>query len=535
MTEWSLAVDFGTTFTTAAMVSGETVNILELDGSVKIPSAVALDDEGELVVGLASGDEAGWPPERVERNPKRSLGRTRHLVLDGTPIPVADAVAALLRAIADEGTRRRNGVPPTKLVLTHPVRWSASRRAELAAAAIAAGLPEPIMVAEPVAAAMHYLDESIAPGDLVAVYDLGGGTFDAAVLRRTSDGLELAGEPGGNADLGGERLDDLLYGMVGARLSAEHSELWEQMAAGSTPTARRQAAELRRDVRRAKEALSRQQAYTVHIAAVGADLRITRPEFEALVTAPLRDTVDELAATIERCDVAAGDVAAIYLVGGASRIPLVTRLVSERFGELPATFDDPKSVVVLGAAGLVRDRPAAVPETAPAAPAPVYAEPVAPTVTPPLGTPVAAGPAGAGASTGTRRPRTALLVSVAAAALVAALVGGGVAFLGPRLASSSTPVPAANVVPAAQPVAPAVAPPPTTTTADAPATTTRPRATTTTTTSRPPRSSSSTAPTTESCSSDCMTEDPMTGDTYGSDTGGTLYEDPNTGSYSTGY
>ncbi|MEJ2887918.1 Hsp70 family protein [Actinomycetospora aeridis] len=483
MTEWSLAVDFGTTFTAAAMVVGDTVTIIELDGSAKIPSAVALDDDGDLVVGLASGDEAGWAPDRVERNPKRSLGRTKHLVLDGQPVPVAKAVGALLRAIADEGMRRRNGEAPAKLVLTHPVRWSSARVAELAAAATAVGLPEPVLVPEPVAAAMHYLDERIVDGDLVAVYDLGGGTFDTAVLRRTDDGFELAGEPGGNADLGGERLDDLLYGLVGTRLAASHPEVWDEMTTGETPAGRRQAAEVRRDARRAKEALSRQQYFTMHVAAAGTDLRITRPEFEALVTAPLRDTVDELDATIERCGVERSAIAAIYLVGGASRTPLVSRLVSERFGDLPATFDDPKSVVVLGAARLVRESGVAVPEVAPTAATetvkPVYAD--APT-TPPVGTPTAAITTAPRSSS---RPRW--MMPVAVAALTAALVGGGVAFVAPSLAAQDAPLPApaAATVPAPAPV---VAPPPVTTTTTAAPTTAARRSTTTTprpTTERP--------------------------------------------------
>ncbi|WP_433029613.1 Hsp70 family protein [Actinomycetospora sp. CA-053990] len=509
MTEWSLAVDFGTTFTTAAMVVGDTVTIIELDGSAKIPSAVALDDEGELVVGLASGDEAGWAPDRVERNPKRSLGRTKHLVLDGQPIPVARAVGALLRAIADEGMRRRNGEAPAKLVLTHPVRWSSTRVAELAAAATAVGLPDPVLVPEPVAAAMHYLDERIVDGDLVAVYDLGGGTFDTAVLRRTDTGFDLAGEPGGNADLGGERLDDLLYGLVGSRLAQSHPELWDEMTTGETPAGRRQAAEVRRDARRAKEALSRQQYFTMHVAAAGSDLRITRPEFEALVTAPLRDTVDELAATIERCDVEPSDVAAIYLVGGASRTPLVSRLVSERFGDLPATFDDPKSVVVLGAARLVRESGVAVPEMAPepttVSPTTVYRD--APT-TPPVGTPTVAMAAASSTPPAPSRSRPRWMLPVAVAALTAALVGGGVAFVAPSLASQETPVPAAATVPAPAPVV-APAPVTTTTTAEADPTTAARRTTTTTprpTSERP----TTTKPKTSETTTSEMEEEPLT-------------------------
>ena len=158
--EWSLAVDFGTTFTTAAMVSGETVTIIELDGGPKIPSAVALDDEGELVVGLASGDEAGWAPS--------ASSATQSVPWDGPSTSCSTAGRSRSRApsgrsCAQWPTRACGAATgrPRGSSADHPVRWSSSRCAELAAAATAVGHPDPLLVPKPVAAAMHYLDERI--------------------------------------------------------------------------------------------------------------------------------------------------------------------------------------------------------------------------------------------------------------------------------------------------------------------------------------------------------------------------------------
>jgi hypothetical protein len=103
--------------------------------------------------------------------------------------------------------------------LTHPVRWSNDRLQALRVAAAVAGIPSVSLMAEPVAAAVHYGGGHVTTGEYVAVYDLGGGTFDTTVLRRTEDGFELAGPPGGDDRLGGEDFDHRLMDFVLARLA----------------------------------------------------------------------------------------------------------------------------------------------------------------------------------------------------------------------------------------------------------------------------------------------------------------------------
>lgn len=362
---WILAIDFGTTNTSAAIGSGGRVDLVEVDGSGRMSSAVFVDDHDNLIVGSAAESHLPLAPHRAERTPKRRLG-DGVMVLGERAIEPVDAVAAVLRSIAAEAIRRQGGEQPHELRLTHPARWGAIRLRLLAEAAQRAGLPTPVFVPEPVAAALYFADERISPGSYVAVYDLGGGTFDTAVLRRSDTGFEVVGPPGGNERLGGEVFDERIHAHLGARLAQANPEAWESLRFDSSRSWRKAAHDFRTEVRRAKEALSGQADYTIYLGApVDTELLLTRDEVEDLIRAEIAATVDELVATIDRAGLTPADLAAVNIVGGSSRIPLVTRLVAERVGRVPDTWGDPKAAVVLGAAralaheGRVVDVPAA--------------------------------------------------------------------------------------------------------------------------------------------------------------------------------
>jgi actin-like ATPase involved in cell morphogenesis len=346
--DWALAIDFGTSYTAAAVARGDKVEVLEIDGSPRMPSLVLVGEEGEMIVGRAAEQQAPLFPGRVERAPKRYLGVPRPLLIDGTPVRAVEVVGRILDVVMTEARRRRGGTDPVEVVLTHPARWADTRLEALVEAAALAGIQHPSLIPEPVAAARYFAEGQIETGQYVAVYDLGGGTFDTAVLRRTADGYELAGAPGGQEDLGGEAFDDRIFRYFGGHLEPD---AWEQIQRSDDRRWRQARASMRTQSREAKEALSRDQSYTVAIPLpVDAQVRITRGELEDLIRFDLKKTVAELADTIRTAGLASDDVAAIYLVGGSSRVPVVTRLLSETFGRLPTTWDDPKAVVSLGAA-----------------------------------------------------------------------------------------------------------------------------------------------------------------------------------------
>ncbi len=183
----------------------------------------------------------------------------------------------------------------------------------------------------------------------MAVYDLGGGTFDTAVLQRQDRRFAVVGPPNGREGLGGEVFDQRLFDWVGARLAEDAPELWQRLRDSDERAWRHARGQLRSDVRRAKETLSRDEWAPVYVAhPVDRELRVTRREFEDLIRADVEESVEILRRTIEGAGLQLGDLAGLYLTGGSSRIPLVANLLQAEIGRAD-TRDDPKTVVALGA------------------------------------------------------------------------------------------------------------------------------------------------------------------------------------------
>ena len=350
MSRYTLSVDYGTTYSVAVVSSAAGAEILELNRSRYFPSLVLLGEDGELVVGRQAVNQAGLYPDRVCATPKREVGK-RGIVLGGRLVAVSEAVAAVLRRLGQEAALRFDGAAPERVVLTHPAIWGQERLDVLREAARAAGLGEPDLVPEPVAAAAHYADGGLDEGARVAVYDLGGGTFDVAVLRLVAGGFEEAGRPGGDEHLGGEDFDQELRGLVEGYAAEIDPDGFE--AARANGVAREWAA-FREELREAKEALSTDSRYSLVVPGVADPVGVTRRELEELIEPQLRRTVDLLAGAIGDAGVAPGDLAAIFLTGGSSRIPLVSALIAQELGVTPQTRDDPKAVVALGAVKAAR-------------------------------------------------------------------------------------------------------------------------------------------------------------------------------------
>ncbi len=165
-------------------------------------------------------------PWCLERTPKSRLGE-EFIQLGDKQLRPVEIIAAILREVYNEAISLSGGEAPGEIRLTHPARWQKSRLDKLEQAAKLAGLPDPVFVPEPVAAAVHFASERLQDGEHVAVYDLGGGTLDTAVLKRTGKTFEVVGRTGGDEELGGEDFDDLLYRHLGDQLGGE---VWDQAA-----------------------------------------------------------------------------------------------------------------------------------------------------------------------------------------------------------------------------------------------------------------------------------------------------------------
>ncbi|HTI28425.1 MAG TPA: Hsp70 family protein [Kutzneria sp.] len=348
-----LSIDVGTSNTVAVLAApGQLPRVVEVDGAATMPSAVYADEDGVILVGRDAERQARMDPTRFEPTPKRRIDDGA-LLLGGSVVPVTDALAAVLRRVLDETVRQLGGALPDEFRLTHPAGWGTPRRNTLMSAGRLAGMTGNIvLVPEPVAAAAHF--NRLTPGSSLAVYDLGSGTFDVAVVAATPGGFTVQASDG-LADLGGTDMDQLLLEYVGRQVSNRDAARWQQLLRPESTADRRAQRALVEDVRAAKETLSRHPQTVVPMPEPFADVPVTRPELEALIRPSLTRSVELLSSTIAASGVHPMSLAGIYLVGGASRMPLVGALIGERLRVAPVSLDQPETAVALGAHLVPRD------------------------------------------------------------------------------------------------------------------------------------------------------------------------------------
>jgi hypothetical protein len=331
-----LAVDLGTS-TTVAMLQWPDgrVRPLLFDGSPLLASAVLLGVDGRLQTGRDATHLARGNPERLEPNPKRRVDDDI-VLLGEAEVPVRELLAAVLRRVGEEADRVAGRIG--QLTLTHPAAWGTRRVALLTDAARRAGLPQPRLVGEPVAAATYFantMGPALPLGALVLVYDLGAGTCDLTLLRRRPEGFDIVASDGLN-DVGGLDVDAAIV----AFLEASYGRLWTD---GVT---RRQ---LWEDVRTAKEMLSRTTQTLITLPAPGTEVPLGREQFNGLIAPVLRPTIAMTRSLLLDAAAAPAPTTVVVLVGGASRIPLVSTMLHEALGIAPMVIEQPELVVAEGA------------------------------------------------------------------------------------------------------------------------------------------------------------------------------------------
>jgi actin-like ATPase involved in cell morphogenesis len=347
---YAVGIDLGTMYSAAAVGREGRVDVFGLGVTAPvIPSVVVLREDGEILTGEAADRRSVTEPARTAREFKRRLGDPVPVILGGTPYGAEALMAYLLRAIVDAVTERE-GEAPTVVVLTHPANYTDYKRGLLEEAARQAGLDLATVrfITEPEAAAISYSREQrVEPGEVVAVYDFGGGTFDAAVVRKTESGFELIGSPEGMDRLGGVDIDQAVIAHVDQSVDGMLGQ-----ADADDPAARAGLARLRDDARQAKEALSTDTDTTILVSLPGlqTEVRLTREELEGMIRPRIRETVDALGRAVASAGLQMEDVSRILLVGGSSRIPLVGQLVREYTGRPVASDAHPKLAVATGAA-----------------------------------------------------------------------------------------------------------------------------------------------------------------------------------------
>ncbi len=350
-------IDLGTTNSLVATVrSGEARTLQNTQGDDMVPSVVRYTAD-KVIVGKAALADAALDPHNTIISVKRLMGRgyqetlahaaelpyelvdQQGLVALGTVAGVKNPVevsAEILATLADTASQTLGG-ELTGVVITVPAYFDDAQRQATKDAARLAGLNVLRLLNEPTAAALAYGLDSGQEG-VIAVYDLGGGTFDISILRLSRGVFEVLAT-GGDSALGGDDFDHQILHHL-------------KQQAGITELSHQQLRHLLQLARQIKEALSSSDSYSyqLDVAGVATTFSLSRSEFAELIQPLVRRTLRACKQTLRDAGLDVTDVAKVVMVGGSTRVPLVRQAVAELFETEPLTSIDPDKVVAIGAA-----------------------------------------------------------------------------------------------------------------------------------------------------------------------------------------
>ncbi|EHT3262874.1 Fe-S protein assembly chaperone HscA [Salmonella enterica] len=348
-------IDLGTTNSLVATVrSGQAEALPDHEGRHLLPSVVHYQQQGHTV-GYAARDNAAQDTANTISSVKRMMGRSLADIQTRYPhlpyrfkasvngLPMIDTAAGLLnpvrvsadilKALAARASESLSG-ELDGVVITVPAYFDDAQRQGTKDAARLAGLHVLRLLNEPTAAAIAYGLDSGKEG-VIAVYDLGGGTFDISILRLSRGVFEVLAT-GGDSALGGDDFDHLLADYI------------REQAGIADRSDNRVQRELLDAAIAAKIALS--DADTVRVNVAGWQGEITREQFNDLISALVKRTLLACRRALKDAGVEPQDVLEVVMVGGSTRVPLVRERVGEFFGRTPLTAIDPDKVVAIGAA-----------------------------------------------------------------------------------------------------------------------------------------------------------------------------------------
>ncbi|MBS7696381.1 MULTISPECIES: molecular chaperone DnaK [unclassified Chelatococcus] len=367
-----IGIDLGTTNSCVAVMEGSTPKVIEnAEGARTTPSIVAFTDEGERLVGQPAKRQAVTNPERTFFAIKRLIGRTfddpmtkkdiglvpykivkgsngdAWVEADGKTYSPSQISAFTLQKMK-ETAEAYLGQKVEQAVITVPAYFNDAQRQATKDAGKIAGLEVLRIINEPTAAALAYGLEKKGNGT-IAVYDLGGGTFDVSILE-IGDGVFEVKSTNGDTFLGGEDFDMRLVEYLADEFKRENGiDLKKDKLALQR---------LKEAAEKAKIELSSASQTEINLPYITADatgpkhlaLKLTRAKFEALVDDLIQRTVEPCKKALKDAGLSAGQIDEVVLVGGMTRMPKVQEVVKQFFGKEPHKGVNPDEVVAIGAA-----------------------------------------------------------------------------------------------------------------------------------------------------------------------------------------
>jgi molecular chaperone HscC len=336
-----VGIDLGTTNSLIAIWDGDGPRLIPNSlGEVLTPSCVSLDEDGSVLVGRAARERLQTHPERTAAAFKRHMGSDKQVRLGNREFRVEELSALVLRSLKEDAEAFL-GEMVTEAIITVPAYFSDAQRKATRAAGQLAGLRVDRLLNEPTAAALAYGIHQRDGETRFLVFDLGGGTFDVSVLDLFEGVMEVRASAGDNF-LGGE---DFVLAIV--ERFFEHNKLPAKLRNDGQFMQR-----LSAQVEAAKRTLSETPRTTIRVSHGSGDysMELDEPTLEqwcAPLLARLRVPVER---ALRDANLRSHELDNIVLAGGATRMPIVRRLVARMFGRFPACDINPDEVVALGAA-----------------------------------------------------------------------------------------------------------------------------------------------------------------------------------------
>ncbi|MBX9926135.1 MAG: molecular chaperone DnaK, partial [Hyphomicrobiaceae bacterium] len=368
-----IGIDLGTTNSCVAVIEGSKPRVLEnAEGANTTPSIVAFAEDGERLIGLPAKRQAVTNPTNTFYAIKRLIGRrfddpildkdkknAPYKIVKG---PTGDAwveshgktyspqqISAFILQKMKETAEAKLGDSVTQAVITVPAYFNDAQRQATKDAGKIAGLEVLRIINEPTAAALAYGLDKKKESRTIAVYDLGGGTFDVSVLE-IGDGVFEVKSTNGDTHLGGEDFDQRIVDYLAAEFKKEQGiDLSKDKLALQR---------LKEAAEKAKIELSSSQQTEINLPFITADqsgpkhltMKLTRAKLESLVDDLITKTKGPCESAIKDAGLRAADIDEVVLVGGMTRMPKVQQLVKELFGKEPHKGVNPDEVVAVGAA-----------------------------------------------------------------------------------------------------------------------------------------------------------------------------------------
>lgn len=347
-----LGIDFGTCNTSAALVLNSTIRLIKepLKHGYSFPSSAYLTEGGEILVGQAAENNRMRDIRRYRREFKRVLGIKEPYLIGKRSFLPQDLVADMLRKLKTEAEKIVAALGQGAIenaVITVPATYQPYKCNLMQKAAEAAGFSSVKLLEEPVAAAIYYTHQNknkLQDGENILVYDLGGGTFDATLIKQKAAGYQILSTPMGLEHCGGTDFDRLIYEDIKNRCS---EGLRQQLKNKDAWQARTTISKLCIEI---KHQLSEAQEATIYIPIRGEDYQLTRTVFNQMIARSIDQTIEVCDQLIKSAGIDWQDINQVLLVGGSCRIVYVQDAIEKKLGHPPLLIDEPELSVCQGAA-----------------------------------------------------------------------------------------------------------------------------------------------------------------------------------------